>query len=787
MPELREEIRAKLKRFEVPSLNFADAVVDLLKTLGYESDVLRFSGTPDEFNEQFPITQGYRRETESARQFLSLASRVHLVAQITDEEIDRSPTLFKDTVQAYRYGIKSFLFVGVELEDGDHPRGAYATLTREINKHFMMPTVVIFHNPKGERLTIAFITRRVSRTDTSRDVMYLEKVHLIKDINLQNTHRAHLDILQDLSLSECVKRMESGPKNFEHLLKVWLETLDTQKLNRRFYKDLFAWFEQAKKTAKFPTGDPKQPIKQEDQIIRLITRLLFVWFIKEKGLVAEGLFDKDKMEPLLKDDCGPEGGDYYRAVLQNLFFATLNTEIGKRGFSKQDDSDHRNFNLYRYATLIRDEKGLLNFMQDTPFINGGLFDCLDTEAASEDGGYRLDGYTDPDPDEYPDTRQKAWEALRIPNKLFFDPKNGLFPLLKHYKFTVEENTPIEQEVALDPELLGNVFENLLAEYNPETRETARKQSGSYYTPREIVDYMVNEALIARLADLAQPSDGDGDFWRDRLRYLLDYAHSFDDAEELFQEEEKERIVKAISQIKVLDPAAGSGAFPMGILHKLTLALRRIDPQNQRWEELQKERAKELADTAFDTPHQATRDEELKEISQVFETYKDSDFGRKLYLIQNSIFGVDIQPIACQIAKLRFFISLAIEQTADRKATNFGIKPLPNLETKFIAANSLIGLKSEIPQLFEDDLSNHQQKLNSVHEKRFFADTRSKKRKCNDEEDFCRGQLKEKLENEKRKWRNSIGRILREELPNYRMQTTGKSKENLSMKSTTRKE
>ena len=106
---------------------------------------------------------------------------------------------------------------------------------------------------------------------------------------------------------------------------------------------------------------------------------------------------------------------------------------------------------------------------------------------------------------------------------------GCFALLNHYKFTVEENTPIEQEVALDPELLGKVFENLLAAYNPETRQTARKQTGSYYTPRAVVDYMVDEALIASLAQKCQPTDGDTKFWRDRLRYLMDYADAFNDA------------------------------------------------------------------------------------------------------------------------------------------------------------------------------------------------------------------------------------------------------------------
>ena len=134
-----------------------------------------------------------------------------------------------------------------------------------------------------------------------------------------------------------------------------------------------------------------------------------------------------------------------------------------------------------------------------------------------------------------------------------------------------------------------------------------------------------------------------------------------DAGSTFQAAEKDAIVRAIPDTKVLDPAVGSGAFPMGILHKLTLALRRLDPENELWAELQREQARQRAASAFDTDDQAALDAELEEISDTFQRYRESDFGRKLYLIQNGIYDVDIQPIATQIAKLRFFISLAIDQ------------------------------------------------------------------------------------------------------------------------------
>ena len=159
---------------------------------------------------------------------------------------------------------------------------------------------------------------------------------------------------------------------------------------------------------------------------------------------------------------------------------------------------------------------------------------------------------------------------------------------------------------MDPELLGRVFENLLAAYNPETGATVRKQTGSYYTPRAIVDYMVEEALVATLSQKCNPTDGDTKLWDERLHYLLDYAQAFDDANEWFDDAETDAIVRAISELKILDPAVGSGAFPMGMLHKLTLALRRLDPDNNRWEKLQKERAIQRAEIAFDTQDDPAR-------------------------------------------------------------------------------------------------------------------------------------------------------------------------------------
>jgi predicted RNA methylase len=161
--------------------------------------------------------------------------------------------------------------------------------------------------------------------------------------------------------------------------------------------------------------------------------------------------------------------------------------------------------------------------------------------------------------------------------------------------------------------------------------------------------------------------------RERLDHLFTYTEEKPD----FSEAEVSTLIAAIDEVKILDPACGSGAFPMGVLHKLVYILSKLDPDNERWKQTQ------LAKLDSAPMREA--------LEATFEDNND-DYGRKLYLIENCLYGVDIQPIAIQITKLRFFISLVCDQKTNRnKKENHGIRPLPNLETKFVAANTLIGL------------------------------------------------------------------------------------------------
>lgn len=281
------------------------------------------------------------------------------------------------------------------------------------------------------------------------------------------------------------------------------EAFSVEKVTKEFYKEIAYWYFWAVKEVRFPKDAEEENNGRNISVIRMITRIIFIWFMKQKGLINPALFDIGNISNLLKN-FSPEKSTYYKAILQNLFFATLNTKIKDRKFrfniSGWKNSSYMDHTVFRYEDYFRNKKDMLALFKDIPFLNGGLFDCLDKR---DDSGkeLRFDGFSDNE------------KELKVPNYLFFSEETetdlnkdlgttnkkykvkGLINILNAYNFVIDENDPNDIDIALDPELLGKVFENLLASFNPETSSTARKATGSYYTPREIVDYMVNESLI----------------------------------------------------------------------------------------------------------------------------------------------------------------------------------------------------------------------------------------------------------------------------------------------------
>jgi adenine-specific DNA-methyltransferase len=525
-------------------------------------------------------------------------------------------------------------------------------------------------------------------------------------------------------------------------LKEIKSAFSIQPLTKEFYKEIQTWFyhalENCGKEIFFPGG------KKEENLIRLITRLMFVWFIKQMGLVPEKLFDPKELKNIVKDF--GNGHNYYNAVLQNLFFATLNRPINERGWAK-DEGFLKNRNtfgiksLYRYEDkfLIHPEE-VLGLFENIPFINGGLFECLDKDSQYIDGFSRR-----------PDKQAK------VPDKYFFQKEEqetdlskyglgrakfrGLISIFKDYNWTTDESSPIDQEVALDPELLGKVFENLLASYNPETATTARKATGSYYTPKEIVDYMVEESLKEYFKTKTSLSE-------EKIENLF-----YQEEPELSDEERKE-LVRAIADVKIIDPACGSGAFCMGALHKLVELLNKIDPTNELWKSEQQRRLTNELSERWEEMTQEERNEERAYLLEVFNEQRNyPDYGRKLYLIQNCIYGVDIQPIAVQLTKLRFFLSLILDQKpSNDKDNNFGILPLPHLETKFVCANTLIGLESSRQRSIKSqEVMKIERELKRIRERYFRVRNRKQKQELEEKDRELREKLAELLK--KQGWDN----------------------------------
>ena len=647
--------------------------------------------------------------------------------------------------------------------------------------------------------------------------------------------------------------------------KDMISAFSVESLTKEFFGQLFTWYSDwACKVCKFPSDKciaanaDLTTEKNEINLIRLITRIMFVWFIKQKNLIPTWIFNKNELAEILADAdfTSDKKGNYYNAVLQNLFFGALNKKIEDRAFAEISKAGVAN-EQYGIKTYFRDAnegsffkcspKEMVQKFLDVPFLNGGLFECLDWDEPTENNTshkvHYVDGFS----------RNKDRRAF-VPNILFWnedEKQPGLITILSRYNFTVEESTPSDVQVALDPELLGKIFENLLGTYNPETRESARKESGSFYTPREIVSYMVNSSIKAYLQEKVP------DISEENIEKLTN-DNKTDDSEIKLSEEQINKVRSSLFEIKIIDPACGSGAFPMGILNKLVeihvlldrlsasiksehnLYIKKGQSVNYNPDESLKINAEYLGNQEFKlyvngkeentiynsqdlalnvkeiinkhnkkigkstianlfsqgriddgksfnsiktkTDIHQIVDEDTKDIIWQYRSYnvqnkfrqyrneekpalsidaaeEDNDFEYAKYLyslktriIQDSIFGVDIQPIAVQISKLRFFISLICEQPKieNHPEENYGYNPLPNLETKFVAANTLIGKakKTDDMALFANPrIDEITKKLGEIRKVHFSAKTAQEKKENREEDEKLRKELSKLLEEE----------------------------------------
>jgi hypothetical protein len=387
-----------------------------------------------------------------------------------------------------------------------------------------------------------------------------------------------------------------GKKSKPEIADLLWKSLDIKEVNKEFYK-------QVKESFDALVGILKSSVvnANENQIkqfaVRLIGRYIFCWFLKEKAIIPASLISSETIKAT---------SEYYQGTLLRLFFDTLNTRVNERNW------------------MLRVDEVTRNLFEKIPYLNGGLFD-----ESEED---------------------KLFRNLDLDNWLV-----PFVTVLENYDFTVDESSSTYQQIAVDPEMLGRIFENLLASQAPETEKMAneRKALGAFYTPREIVDFMVKESIKRHLSeklgitiDELSPAFTNNPTWPEKLNK---------------RKQEAETILK---EIKILDPACGSGAYPISVLHSLV------------------------------------------SLREMVGFYPDTYILKKEILSHN-IYGVDIMPMAIEIARLRAWLSLIVEEDyhSEKPKSNFGIDALPNLDFKFMQGNSLLETYEGLKLFDEKLLSN----------------------------------------------------------------------------------
>lgn len=314
---------------------------------------------------------------------------------------------------------------------------------------------------------------------------------------------------------------------------------------------------------------------------RMMGRIVFLYFIQKKGWMAVekdkkwGEGNPDYLYDLFKKSKHKD--DFYSQELVPLFFKTLNNPNSESAK-----------NEFRF-----------------PYLNGGLFD---------------------------DSQDNRFNKLALPQEIF----EKLFDTFNNFNFTIYEDAPDEHTVAVDPEMLGHIFENLLED---------NKEKGAFYTPKEIVHYMCKESLRYYLVAHEDLHIDESELAKSAI-YKIIQQQELTKEELQYTEKNAYKIIDALEQLKVCDPAIGSGAFPMGLLQEIFNAQIYL--------------------------------QELKGFKK-----GTTDAQIKKHIIEESIYGVDIDAGAVDIARLRFWLSLVVDEEKPQ--------PLPNLSFKIVCANTLIPL------------------------------------------------------------------------------------------------
>ncbi len=510
-------------------------------------------------------------------------------------------TLSKQCLILGNYEINEYTNIGIfEVELNEkvniaRNRVALRNLIKDITNQVAGAMVVFV---QGDKWRFSYISKRKVKNSSNE----------IEDKQTAPKRYTYLFGKNEKALTAAIrfdKLIQKQKENIFQLLSLddFEEAFSVEKLSKEFfknYKEIYEDFVQfltgkrfGKKGNKYVEQVIHEPNWQLTSIFgkdekqardfckRIMGRIVFLYFIQKKGWLAVkqgkiwGEGNPNYLYDLFRKSKYKD--DFYARELVPLFFSRLNNE----------DSVNK----------AREER--------FPYLNGGLFD---------------------------DSHDRKYNKLFLPEEIF----ERLFTTFNNYNFTVYEDAPDEQTVAVDPEMLGHIFENLLED---------NKDKGAFYTPKEIVHYMCKESLKAYLYTNTELQINDNKLGKYVIEKIIQ-QQELNIEEALYAEKNAYKIIDALEQVKICDPAIGSGAFPMGLLQEIFNAQIYL--------------------------------QELKGFKK-----GTTDAEIKKHIIEESIYGVDIDAGAVDIARLRFWLSLVVDEQEPQ--------PLPNLDFKIVCANTLIPL------------------------------------------------------------------------------------------------
>jgi hypothetical protein len=598
---------------------------------------------------QRKLRANYNRDTWK-EVLLEMFPEADLFAQDLSTPLDRKEqqNLANHIVQygEVALGDDTLIFLEVELQ----PESVQLTKNRvglrrlvdnEVVPGLTDAALITYYQPETDEWRISFYSERYGWDEDGKSIK--EETHPKRYTYVVGPAESCKTVAEQL-----INVVDKGLENtLEHVLKAF----SVQKVSKEFFKeykeqyDKFVGHLTGKNWTKSGVKDVGERISQfpfyfkattdhekeaRDFVKKLLGRIVFLYFVQKKKWLGASSTDFNDGNPdfiydLFKQVPEEDGKkeQFYSQWLTKLFFDTLNK-----------DDDHA-FEMPNGNTVY------------IPFLNGGLFEKDETD--------------------------KNTETLPLPGELFSNPEDtespntrGFLDFLSAFNFTIHEDSPGDHTIAVDPEMLGHIFENLLED---------NKDKGAYYTPKPIVHYMCQESLIEYLlTELTTHSASSGqapdteDNEKNELRNHLEDLIKKQEAGELVGQTED--ILKALKKVKVCDPAIGSGAFPMGILQEIYQAvetLHHLSPDN--------------VQAIWELPDEKWHPAEVKK-----------------QIIQNSIYGVDIEKGAVDIARLRFWLSLIVDEEEPTA--------LPNLDYKIVVGNSLVSM-------FEEDVINIDWSLNDM--------------------------------------------------------------------------